>query len=52
MRTNKTFPLRSVEYDKDGKERSRVEVTEVKRAKEDDAQFDVPEGYARMPIKR
>jgi hypothetical protein len=52
MRANKTFPLRSVEYDKDGQERSRVEVAEVKRVKEDDAQFDVPEGYARMPIRR
>jgi len=52
MRANKTFPLRSVEYDKDGKERTRVEVTEVKREKIDDAQFEVPEGYSRMPVRR
>jgi hypothetical protein len=52
MRANKTFPLRSVEYDKDGKESTRVEVTEVKREKLDDSLFEVPAGYARMPVKR
>ena len=49
LRAKKTFPLRSVEYDKDGKELSRAEVTSVKREKLSDSLFEVPEGYARMP---
>ena len=49
MRAKRTFPLRSVEYDKDGKELSRAEVTEVKKEKLADSLFEVPEGYARMP---
>ena len=49
MRTKKTFPLRSVEYDKDGKELTRAEVTAVKKEKLDDSLFEVPEGYSRIP---
>jgi hypothetical protein len=51
MRTKKTFPLRSVEYDKNGTELTRAEVTAVKREKLDDSLFEVPEGYSRMPSR-
>ncbi len=49
MRANKTFPLRSVEYDASGKEISRAEVTSVKKEKLDDALFQVPADYKHMP---
>jgi hypothetical protein len=45
MRANKTFPLRSVEYDASGKELSRAEVTSVTKEKLDDALFQVPADY-------
>ena len=51
MRTQKTVPLRSVEYDKSGSELTRAEVTAVKKEKLDDSLFEVPEGYARMPSR-
>jgi hypothetical protein len=49
MRANKTFPLRSVEYDASGKEVSRAEVTSVTKEKLDDALFVVPADYKHMP---
>jgi hypothetical protein len=52
MRAKKTFPLRSIEFDKDGKELSRAEVTAVKKEKLDDALFTVPVGYSMMPTRR
>jgi hypothetical protein len=50
MRAKKTFPLRSVEYDKSGKELTRAEVTEVKKEKLDDSEFVVPADYAHVPM--
>jgi hypothetical protein len=49
LRDKKYFPLRSVEYDKDGKEVSRSEVTKIDPKKLDDALFCVPKDYARVP---
>jgi hypothetical protein len=51
MRANKTFPLRSVEYDSSGKELSRAEVTAVTREKLDDALFQVPATYTHIPAR-
>ena len=52
MRAKKTFPLRSVERDKDGKELSRAEVTAIKKGKLDDSLFEVPAGYSVVPARR
>ena len=48
MRANKTFPLRSVEYNPSGAEVSRAEVTAVTKEKLDDALFQVPADYKRI----
>jgi hypothetical protein len=42
------FPLRSIDYDADGKEVSRSEVTQVHEQKLDAALFVVPAGYQRV----
>ncbi|MGO8999052.1 MAG: DUF4412 domain-containing protein [Polyangiaceae bacterium] len=47
----RTFPMRSVEFSKDGAELSRSEVTAVKREKLDDSMFEVPAGYTHMPAR-
>ena len=47
----KTFPMRSVEYGKDGAELSRSEVTAVTREKLDDSVFEVPAGYTHVPAR-
>jgi len=48
LRDKKYFPLRSVEYDKDGKEVSRSEVTKIDAKKLDDALFTVPKDYTKV----
>ena len=45
MREQKMFPLRSVEFDDQGREVSRMEVTRVDAHPIDDARFAVPAGY-------
>jgi hypothetical protein len=40
-----TFPLRAVQYDSAGKEKSRMEVTKVDKKSLDDKMFEVPAGY-------
>jgi hypothetical protein len=49
LRDKKYFPLRSVEYDASGKELSRSEATAIDAKKLDDALFQVPKDYARVP---
>lgn len=50
LREKKLFPLRSVEFDADGKETSRMEVTKVEKKSVDDAQFAVPKDYAKVAL--
>jgi hypothetical protein len=49
LRDKKMFPLRSVEYDVNGKEVSRSEVLKVEPKKLDDALFQVPKDYTKLP---
>jgi Domain of unknown function (DUF4412) len=49
LRDKKMFPLRSIEYDETGKEVSRSEVTKVEPKKLDDALFQVPKDYTKVP---
>jgi len=49
LRDKKMFPLRSVEYDASGKEMSRSEATKVEPKKVDDALFQVPKDYTKLP---
>jgi hypothetical protein len=51
MRTEKMFPLRTVDYDAGGKEISRTEATSITPGKLDVSIFDVPAGYARVPSR-
>jgi hypothetical protein len=47
-REHSTFPLEMVEYDADGKERARMKVTKVERARVDDDAFALPGGYVKV----
>lgn len=46
----KVFALRSVEFDAEGKERSRMEVTKIDRKSIDPARFAVPTGYTKQEL--
>lgn len=48
FRDKRSFPLRSVEYDKDGKELSRTEAVKIERGKVDPALFEIPKDYTRL----
>jgi hypothetical protein len=47
-REHSTFPLEMVEYDADGKERARMQVTKIERARVDDAAFALPTDYVKV----
>jgi hypothetical protein len=49
LRDKKMFPLRSVEYDANGKEISRSEAVKVEAKKLDDELFQVPKNYTKLP---
>ena len=48
FRDSKSFPLRSVEYDKDGKELTRMEVTKIEKKKLEPATFAMPTDYKKI----
>jgi len=50
LHDKRLFPLRVVEMDPEGKERSRMEVTKIEKKKLDDALFAVPAGYKKFEI--
>jgi hypothetical protein len=52
LRMKQMFPLRAVESDSAGKELSRIEVTKIEKAPEDDALFNVPSGFKATPTVR
>jgi hypothetical protein len=44
------FPLKAVELDEAGKEKSRIEVTHIDRKPEDDSNFAPPAGYTKLDL--
>ncbi len=52
FKDKKSFPLRSVEYDKDGKEISRMVVTKIERKAEAASLFEVPADYKKLEIAK
>ena len=50
LRDKKLFPLRDVEYDADGKELSRMEVTKVEKKSIPDADLEIPKGYTKTAL--
>jgi len=50
LRDKKLFPLRSVEYDADGKELNRMEVTKIEKKSFDDSEFSVPKDYKEITL--
>lgn len=50
FREHKSFPLQSIEYDADGKEVSRMEVTKIEKASLPDTDFAVPSGYTKVDL--
>ncbi|HEY1959431.1 MAG TPA: DUF4412 domain-containing protein [Polyangiaceae bacterium] len=50
LREQKLFPLRDAEYDADGKELSRMEVTKVEKKSIPDADLEVPKDYKQLAV--